>query len=52
MMADSRDEGRIETQERINRLNILLMEQNRSDDLLRAAKDISYQEKLLKEFGI
>jgi hypothetical protein len=56
MIADGRDEGReegrIEAQERINQLNIFLMEQNRGDDLLKAAKDISYQEKLLRELGI
>jgi hypothetical protein len=52
MIADGRDEGRMEAQERINRLNILLIEQGREADLLKAAKHVSYQEKLLKEFGI
>lgn len=36
--------------EQINTLNSLLAEQNRTDDIIRAAADADYQEKLLKEF--
>lgn len=53
LMADSRKEGREEggrnEAERINRLNLLLSEQGRMDDLIRAAKDREYQERLFRE---
>ena len=39
-------------QERINQLNILLSKQNRSEDIIKAASDKEYQEKLLKEFNL
>ena len=52
MMRDERMEGRQEGQERINQLNILLSKHNRSDDILKAASDKEYQEKLFKEFDL
>ncbi len=39
-------------QERINQLIILLSKQNRSEDIIKAASDKEYQEKLLKEFNL
>lgn len=36
--------------EQINALNRILAEQNRTEDIVRAATDAEYQEKLLKEF--
>ena len=52
MMRDEREEGRKEGQDRINQLNILLSEQNRSDDIIKAATDRDYQERLFKEFHL
>jgi hypothetical protein len=37
---------------RINTLNRLLAENNRADDILKAARDSNYQDKLMKEFGL
>lgn len=37
---------------RINTLNRLLAENNRADDILKAAQDSNYQDKLMKEFGL
>ena len=37
---------------RINALNRLLAEQNRTNDIIRAAKDEEYQKKLYEEFGL
>ena len=52
MMRDERMEGMQKGQERINQLNILLSKQNRSEDIIKAASDKEYQEKLLKEFNL
>ena len=38
--------------ERINKLNCLLLEQNRIADLKRATQDAEYQEQLLREFDL
>ncbi|MCM1087978.1 MAG: hypothetical protein NC419_07455, partial [Muribaculaceae bacterium] len=38
--------------ERINQLNVILSEQNRTDDIIRAAQDTAYQEQLFREFGL
>lgn len=38
--------------EQINQLNKLLSEQNRVEDIIRAAKDKEYQEMLIEEFGL
>ena len=41
-----------EGEERVNHLNRLLARQNRTDDIVRAASDKEWQEKLFKEFGL
>lgn len=45
-------EGREEMLDRVNALNLKLSEENRTDDIIKAAKDKAYQEKLFKEFGL
>ena len=45
----ARDEGRQEGKSEINQLNILLAEAGRTDDIIKAAKDLEYQNILLKE---
>ena len=50
--ADGHANGLQEGIQRMNRLTVLLLEQNRTEDLLRAAKDKKYQEQLLREFGL
>lgn len=56
MMRDERMEGMQEGmqkgQERINQLIILLSKQNRNEDIIKAAADKEYQEKLFKEFNL
>ncbi|MCM1212790.1 MAG: hypothetical protein NC318_14480, partial [Blautia sp.] len=47
-----RAEGFEEGIERINQLNIILSEQNRTNDIIRAAQDPEYQEQLFREFGL
>ena len=49
---EGRQEGRLEGQERINQLNRLLSEEKRMDDIIKAAIDSEYQEKLFKEFNL
>ena len=46
------EDGRKEERHRINQLNILLSEKNRTEDIVKAALDKEYQELLLKEFDI
>ena len=50
--AEGRTEGRAEGENRINRLNIELSKRGRTEDILKAAVDKEYQEKLLKEFEL
>lgn len=50
--ARGREEGRVETRSELNQLTICLLNVKRYNDLERAAEDIEYQKKLLKEFGI
>lgn len=38
--------------ERLNKLNCLLLEQNRIADLKRATQDVEYQEELFREFDL
>lgn len=45
-------DGKEEGIGRVNRLNRLLAEQNRTDDIIKAACDKKYQEKLFKEFHL
>lgn len=44
--------GREEMANEINRLNSILLEQNRLDDLRRAVSDMNYQRQLMIEYGI
>jgi len=46
------EQGIEQTIERINTLIILLSEQGRTDDIIKAAKDKEYQKKLFDEFGL
>lgn len=41
-----------ETTERLNKLNSLLLENGRFEDLKKSLTDIAFQEALLKEFGL
>lgn len=56
MMRDERAEGRQEGQnmerDRMNHLIKLLSEQNRLEDIVKAANDSEYQEALFKEFNL
>ena len=52
LKADAREEGRAEIIAELNQLTKYLLKAKRYNDLERAAKDIEYQNKLLKEFGI
>lgn len=49
---EGKKEGKIEERERMNQLIVILTEQARTEDLLRAAKDAKYQEQLFSELGI
>lgn len=55
-LADERAEGKAEGEavgsERMSRLIIVLTEQGRQEDLLKAAKDSRYREELLEELII
>ena len=49
---DMKEEGRREGKQEVNRLNQLLAEQNRMEDIIRSAQDAEYQKKLFEEFQI
>lgn len=49
---DMKEEGRQAGKQEVNRLNQLLAEQNRMEDIIRSAQDMEYQQKLFEEFGI
>jgi len=49
---DGRAEGQKDMQEKINRLNLKLAELGRLEDLVEAARNKGYQEKLFKEFDL
>ena len=51
-IAEEREAGIESGIGRVNRLTQLLAEQNRIDDIIKAASDKEYQEKLLKEFQL
>ena len=51
-LAEERMAGEAEESERMSKLIIILTEQSRQDDLLKAAKDIQYKKKMYKEFGL
>lgn len=44
--------GETDEGERMSKLIIILTEQHRQDDLLRAAKDIQYKKEMYQEFGL
>ena len=44
--------GELRGTERVNKLNLLLLQQKRYDDLERSAKDIKFQQQLMSEYGI
>ncbi len=46
------EKGRTEGESRINQLNIELSKLGRTEDILKAAVDKEYQEKLLKDFEL
>jgi hypothetical protein len=46
---EGKAEGKIETTERLNKLNAILLDSGRYDDLKRTTKDKDFQEKLLDE---
>lgn len=52
LVADGEDRGRTKGEERVNRLNEILYEKNRIEDMLRAMKDKKYQEELFVEFHL
>lgn len=45
-------EGLEEGLERVNQLNLKLIEASRTEDMIRAARDREFQEKLFEEFGL
>lgn len=49
---DGYEKGKISATERINQLTRLLAEKNRMEDILKAANDLEYQQRLFKEFGL
>ena len=49
---EGRQEGRQEGQERMSQLILLLLKQNRNEDIAKAAADRDYQEQLFKEFNL
>ena len=51
MMRDEREEGRQEGQERMSQLILLLLKQNRNEDIAKAAADRDYQRKPSDSFG-
>ncbi len=48
----ARNEGYTLGTDRINRLNIRLIEEGRTEDVIKAAKDTDYQNALLEELGL
>ncbi|MDY3239251.1 MAG: hypothetical protein SOW80_03910, partial [Anaerovoracaceae bacterium] len=44
--------GREEGEEKLNQLNLLLLKQNRMDDLQKAAEDKEFRRTLYREFGL
>ena len=49
---EGRQEGLQTGKYRVNQLNIILARQGRNEELIRAASDENYQEKLFEELGI
>ena len=49
---ESEKKGRIEGENRVNRLNYLLLQNKRYNDLERSTKDYDFQKQLMREYGI
>ena len=47
-----REEGCIEERERMSRLIIVLSQEGKTEELIRAAKDQEYQKKLFKKYNL
>lgn len=47
-----KEEGRSEGLDRVNQLILKLAEAGRTEEIVRAAMDRDYQEKLFEEFGL
>jgi len=45
-------QGCVETLQKVNRLNELLLQDNRIDDMKRAIADLDYQQQLFAEYGL
>ena len=52
MMLEAEERGEKQMKERINKLNIFLIKEQRFDDLERAAKDDDFQQQLMSEYKI
>jgi predicted transposase/invertase (TIGR01784 family) len=50
--SETREKGREEERDRINRLNNLLVRDHRIEELVRSTSDIEYQKHLLSEYNI
>ena len=51
-LAYARKEGREEGEEKLNLLYLLLIKQNRLDDMKKAMNDTTFRQKLYREFGL
>jgi len=51
-LAEGEERGAAKTTERLNKLNDLLMEAGRIDDLKKSWKNPAFQQQLLEEFGL
>lgn len=51
-MLEAEQRGRAEGEARINKLNTLLIQDNRFNDLERSVNDISFQKQLMSEYGL
>ena len=50
--ADGRAEGIAEGEERMGKLSELLVNMDRTKDIIKAVQDMTYRQKLYKEFGL
>lgn len=51
-LSEGLQEGQQQATDRLNALTLKLAELGRTDDIIKAASDTSYQKKLLEELGI
>ncbi len=52
LMKEAEQRGEQQAEQRINKLNTLLIQQERYDDLKRSVTDSNFQHQLMKEYGI